>query len=88
MARFAHDCSRKTALVTAELSEKLGSETRNLSLRIGLHSGPATAGVLRGQRERFQLFWDSVNTASRMESCGKPGYVHCSQSTADALIAS
>jgi class 3 adenylate cyclase len=34
----------------------------DLSLRIGVHSGPVTAGVLRGDRARFQLFGDTVNT--------------------------
>jgi Adenylate and Guanylate cyclase catalytic domain len=34
----------------------------DLSLRIGMHSGPVTAGVLRGERARFQLFGDTVNT--------------------------
>ena len=31
-------------------------------MRFGLHSGPVTAGVLRGERARFQLFGDTVNT--------------------------
>lgn len=35
------------------------------SAGIGLHSGPVTAGVLRGKRSRFQLFGDSVNTGKR-----------------------
>lgn len=47
-----------------------------------------TAGVLRGDRARFQLFGDTVNTAARMEHTGSPGKIQVSQATADILIAS
>lgn len=50
--------------------------------------GPVTAGVLRGDKGRFQLFGDTVNTASRMESTGVPGRIQVSQSTADLLAQS
>jgi uncharacterized protein (UPF0147 family) len=55
--------------------------------RVGLHSGPVVAGVLRGDKSRFQLFGDTMNTASRLESTGVTGRVQLSQETADLLIA-
>jgi hypothetical protein len=36
----------------------VGQGTTDLALRVGLNSGPTTAGVLRGEKARFQLFGD------------------------------
>ena len=55
-------------------------------MRFGLHSGPVTAGVLRGEKSRFQLFGDTVNTAARMEQNGIRNRIHVSQETANLLI--
>eukprot|EP00980_Cylindrotheca_fusiformis_P009471 scaffold2070_cov105-Cylindrotheca_fusiformis.AAC.2 len=48
-------------------------------------SGQVTAGVLRGERSRFQLFGDTMNTAARMESSGERNRIQISQATADLL---
>ena len=44
-----------------------------------------TAGVLRGEKARFQLFGDTMNTASRIETTGKANRVHISQETGELL---
>lgn len=50
---------KKMQVLAKELEVKLGPDTGDLSMRFGLHSGPVTAGVLRGERSRFQLFGDT-----------------------------
>jgi class 3 adenylate cyclase len=88
IARFATECLKQMKKTTTHLESTLGDDTVELSLRIGLHSGPVTAGILRGEKSRFQLFGDTVNTASRMESTGGKDRIQISSSTAELLIAS
>jgi class 3 adenylate cyclase len=85
MARFSRDCLHTFNQLVKKLEVSLGPDTGDLGLRTGLHSGQVTAGVLRGERARFQLFGDTVNTTARMESNGQRGKIHISQETADLL---
>lgn len=85
MVRFASDCMTQFACLCQELETELGPGTSELDMRFGLHSGSVTAGVLRGEKTRFQLFGDTVNTASRMESTGERGKIQVSTATATLL---
>ena len=86
MAKFARDCMQKVKIITASLAPTLGVDTLNLAFRVGLNSGAVTAGVIRGDKSRFQIFGDTVNTAARMESNGEKSKIHVSSSTAKELI--
>ena len=59
MVRFAKDCMVRLSQITNDLIDTLGEDTAQLKMRVGLHSGETTAGVLRGEKGRFQLFGDT-----------------------------
>jgi class 3 adenylate cyclase len=54
-------------------------------LRIGIGSGPVVAGVIGRRKFSYDLWGDTVNTASRMETTGAPGCIQVTQRTRDLL---
>lgn len=58
-----------------------------LQIRIGVHTGPVVAGVIGVKRFSYDVWGDTVNTASRMQTHGVPGTVQISESTYERVRA-
>jgi class 3 adenylate cyclase len=65
----------------AALATELGAP---VDVRIGLHTGAAVAGVIGKKKFAYDVWGDTVNTASRMESHGVPGAIQVSEATYEA----
>jgi adenylate cyclase len=83
------DHAEAAALQARAMLQEIGKfrtgEGAEINLRIGIHTGPAVAGVIGQRKFSFDVWGTTVNIASRMESLGEPGRVHVSEAVAQAL---
>ena len=85
MDEHAHaviDAAIEFCTALEDMRERTGGALR---MRIGVHSGPIVAGVIGLRKFTYDLWGDTVNVASRMESTGEPGRIHVSVNTANLV---
>jgi class 3 adenylate cyclase len=74
--------------LSARLADLPAPSTRSLSMRMGIHSGPAVAGVIGTRKFIYDVWGDTVNTASRMESHGVPDRIQVTRPVMERLSGS
>lgn len=81
-AHAVADMALEMQKVLAETAKQKG---KNLSMRIGINSGPVVAGVIGSTKFSYDLWGDTVNLASRMEQSGIPDCIQVTQATYELL---
>ena len=76
------DFALELAAILPEIAKADGIPVK---LRIGIHSGPVVAGVIGEKKFAYDLWGDTVNTASRLESSGIENRIHVSTETRELL---
>lgn len=84
-ADHAQRCVRAGIRMVAFVEERNADSAFKWRLRVGTHSGAVIAGVVGKRKYAFDIWGDTVNIASRMESSGEPGRVNVSAYTYDLI---
>ncbi len=77
----AVNCIRAAQKMLSYLEERNKSHELIWKMRVGIHSGTIVAGVVGKKKFAYDLFGDTMNTASRIESSGEAGKINISSST-------
>ncbi len=80
-ADHAIKCVQAGQQMIAYLNERNQKSSIKWEIRIGIHSGPITAGIVGKRKFAYDLFGDSINIAARIESAGEAGKINVSAYT-------
>lgn len=81
----ATKCVHAAQRIIAYLHKRNETHSIKWQVRIGIHSGPITAGVIGKKKFSYDLFGDTINIAARIESVGEPGRINVSAYTHDLI---
>jgi len=85
-----HAALEMQAFMIARKNERDAQGLPAFEMRVGIHTGPVVAGIVGVKKFQYDIWGDTVNTASRMESSGAVGEVNISEATyalvKDAII--
>ena len=73
------------ALISNRKSKNHADGKIFFEMRVGIHTGPVVAGIVGVKKFQYDIWGDTVNTASRMESNGEVGMVNISEATYELL---
>jgi len=71
--------------INQKAKERIEKGLPAFQIRIGIHTGPVVAGIVGIKKFAYDIWGDTVNTASRIESSGEPGMINISQTTRDRV---
>ncbi len=80
-----HAALEMAMVVEKGKAKKIENGNPFFEVRIGVHTGPVVAGIVGLKKFQYDIWGDTVNTASRIESSGEVGKVNISQATYDLL---
>ena len=85
MTNHGANCIRAAQMMLSYLEDRNKRHEIKWRMRVGIHSGMVVAGVVGKKKFAYDLFGDTINTASRIESAGEAGKINISSSTYELI---
>lgn len=79
------DHAQKVTKAALDIREYMSRNSEKFEVRIGIHTGPVVAGIVGVKKYAYDIWGDTVNMASRMESTSEAGKINISHSTYELI---